>query len=215
MAVPSNIYADNLAIWEASRAVPNEAKKAIPAGRLKGMTDINPMWRIKKLTELFGPAGIGWYYEIERTWLDQGEDQAVTCNVLIKLYTVDQTTGKVSFPIQGLGGAMFVSKEKNGYYTDDEAYKKALTDAISVACKALGIGADVYWDKDPTKYQQRAPQPIICEDCGTPITEITGKSGKPISADALAKISKKDYGVQLCAACMEKRKAVKENENNA
>ena len=28
----------------------------------------------------------------------------------------------------------------------------ALTDAISVACKALGMGADVYWEKDTTKY---------------------------------------------------------------
>lgn len=30
----------------------------------------------------------------------------------------------------------------------------ALTDALSVACKALGIAADVYWDKDKTKYDK-------------------------------------------------------------
>jgi hypothetical protein len=30
----------------------------------------------------------------------------------------------------------------------------ALTDAISVACKALGMGADVYFEKDRTKYEQ-------------------------------------------------------------
>ena len=28
----------------------------------------------------------------------------------------------------------------------------ALTDAISVACKLIGIGANVYWEKDATKY---------------------------------------------------------------
>ena len=28
----------------------------------------------------------------------------------------------------------------------------AYTDAISVACKALGIGADVYWQNDATNY---------------------------------------------------------------
>ena len=33
----------------------------------------------------------------------------------------------------------------------------ALTDAISVACKMLGMGADVYWYKDRTKYT--APEP--------------------------------------------------------
>ena len=43
---------------------PPEAQKRIAAGRLKGMTDINPMWRIKRLTEVFGPCGIGWWYEI-------------------------------------------------------------------------------------------------------------------------------------------------------
>ena len=49
-------------------------------------------------------------------------------------------------------GSRLVSKENSGLYTDDECYKKAYTDAISVACKSLGIGADVYWEKDSTKY---------------------------------------------------------------
>lgn len=48
---------DKLEIYNRCREVPKEAQKAIAAGRLKGKTDINPMWRIKKLTELFGPAG--------------------------------------------------------------------------------------------------------------------------------------------------------------
>ena len=51
---------DNMRIYNAVRAVPEEAKRAITAGRLKGKTDINPMWRIKALTELFGPCGDGW-----------------------------------------------------------------------------------------------------------------------------------------------------------
>lgn len=50
---------DNMRIYDAVRAVPEEAKRAITAGRLKGKTDINPMWRIKALTELFGPCGDG------------------------------------------------------------------------------------------------------------------------------------------------------------
>lgn len=50
---------------------------------------------------------------------------------------------------------MFASKEKSGIYVSDECYKMATTDAISVACKQLGIGADVYWDSDRTKYNKR------------------------------------------------------------
>ena len=54
------VQQDNLSIYERVRSVPTEAKKAIEAGRLKGKSDINPMWRIKKLTEDFGPVGFGW-----------------------------------------------------------------------------------------------------------------------------------------------------------
>ena len=55
---------DNLALYNALRVVPQTAQKEIQAGKLKGFTDINPMWRIKKLTELFGPCGFGWWYRI-------------------------------------------------------------------------------------------------------------------------------------------------------
>lgn len=41
----------NMDLYDAFRAVPQEAKKAIGGGRLKGKTDINPMWRLKALTE--------------------------------------------------------------------------------------------------------------------------------------------------------------------
>ena len=42
---------ENLGIYERVRQVPEAAKRSIQAGRLKGKTDINPMWRIKALTE--------------------------------------------------------------------------------------------------------------------------------------------------------------------
>ena len=50
----------NMRIYDAVRSVPPEAIKPITAGRLKGKSDINPMWRIKVLTEQFGPCGEGW-----------------------------------------------------------------------------------------------------------------------------------------------------------
>ena len=140
---------ENLYIYEKTRSVPADAKKPILAGRLKGMTDINPVWRIKVLTETFGPCGIGWKTQIVRTWLDSGADGEVTANVEILLFV--KADGAWSEGIPGIGGSKFISKEKNGPYTDDECYKKAYTDAISVACKALGVGADVYWNES-TKY---------------------------------------------------------------
>ena len=146
----------NLELYNKVRSVPSEAQKEIQAGRLKGKTDINPMWRIKVLTEQFGVCGFGWKTEIVREWLEQGAGGEVTANVEIRLYAkLDGYDGAWSDPIPGIGGSALVAKEKNGLFTDDDCYKKAYTDAISVACKALGIGADVYYAKDSTKYDTR------------------------------------------------------------
>ena len=143
---------DNLELYNKVREVPDTAQKPIQAGRLKGMTDINPMWRIKMLTEQFGPCGIGWYYEIVDKHLDTITDsKEIVATVEIKLYVKD-SDGEWSKPISGIGGSKIASMERNGLYTDDEAYKKASTDALSVACKNLGIGADVYWASDNDKY---------------------------------------------------------------
>lgn len=145
---------DNMKIYDSVRSVPDNAKRPINGGRLRGMTDINPMWRIKTLTEHFGVCGIGWYYSIVDKWIEScmAKDE-ITANVMIELYV--KVDGEWSKPIVGVGGSMLVASEKNGLYVDDECYKKALTDAISVACKALGVGADVYWSSDNTKYNDK------------------------------------------------------------
>ena len=141
----------NMRIYDAVRSVPPEAIKPITAGRLKGKSDINPMWRIKVLTEQFGPCGEGWYTEGVRYWTivqEKSLEMAVFCE--LQLHTKGENGW--SAPIYGIGGNTGIAAEKNGLYLDDEAYKKAYTDALSVACKALGIGADVYWQSDRTKY---------------------------------------------------------------
>lgn len=147
----------NLCLYERIRQVPEEAVKTIAAGRLKGMSDINPMWRIKRLTEEFGICGFGWKYEIIRMWNENGGNGVISSFVHINLFV--KMDGEWSEAIQGIGGSSFVTNEKNGLYTSDECYKMALTDAISVACKALGMGADVYWEKNSTKYNQPKGQP--------------------------------------------------------
>lgn len=140
---------NNLDIYNKVREVPEEAQKPINGGRLKGMTDINPMWRIKKLTEVFGMCGFGWYIEEKSKWIETVGNE--TCAFVdIALYV--KQDGEWSKPIHGTGGSKLSTVEKSGVYVDDECYKKALTDAISVACKSLGFGADIYWNKDRTKY---------------------------------------------------------------
>ena len=190
----------NLSIYERVRCVPNEAKKEIEAGRLKGKHDINPMWRIKALTEVFGPAGFGWYTEIVRTWTEASESGEMAVFVDINLYV--KKDGEWSKPIFGNGGNKLIANEKkyeNGQqvyvpFLDDDAYKKAYTDAISVAAKALGIGADVYFEKDITKYdsQPQAVQQQAQPAAAPVLPKLTSRSAQWKSAVAFTASLKDD-----------------------
>lgn len=160
---------ENLDLYNKVREVPKEAQKSFNNGRFSG-TDINPMWRIKKLTEEFGVCGFGWYYEITDKWLEKGQDDIVAAFVNINLFI--KIGEEWSKPIQGTGGNTFVSKNKNGYQVSDECYKMALTDAISVAAKALGVGADIYFSNDRTKYDtQKETDTLKQEVKPTPKTD--------------------------------------------
>lgn len=149
---------DKMEIWQALEKTADEAKKPIEAGRLKGFTDINPMWRFKKLTEVFGPVGIGWKFVITDKQIIPGADGVVSAFVDVLLFY--KKDGEWSDGIPGTGGSAFVAKEKNGLYTSDECFKMALSDAIGTACKALGMSADIYFSKDRSKYttEDDAPQ---------------------------------------------------------
>jgi hypothetical protein len=46
--------------------------------------------------------------------------------------------------VEHFGQTTFVGKNKNGYFTDEEAPKKSLTDAIGKALSMLGFSADIY-----------------------------------------------------------------------
>lgn len=214
----------NLEIYEKYRAVPQEAQKEIKGGRLKGMTDINPMWRIKCLTEAFGPCGIGWLISTKDRWTETTPGGEVVANVEIALRI--KCGSEWSGEITGVGGSMLVSNEKNGLYVNDEAFKMAYTDAISVACKMLGFGADVYWQKDRTKYAAQEPDTIegmdaqewlaarrvtpvetdlsnaVCESCGRVIQPYPGADGKMVSVKKHIGASRDKYGKALCIDCI-------------
>ena len=208
---------DNLIFYNQARSVPDNAQRSIQAGRLKGKTDINPMWRIKKLTEMFGPCGIGWKYVIKREWTEPGANGEIAAFIDIDLCY--KYNGEWSEPIPGTGGSAFVASETKRLYTSDECYKMALTDAISVACKALGIGADVYWQADTSKYGAQPQQPAQqarftppdikyrCEECGAELSVYAGADGKPVGLRKHAEGSKAKFGKVLCLECIAKRQA--------
>lgn len=142
----------NLSIFNKVRKVPDNALKQINAGRLKGMSDVNPVWRILAMTDTFGICGVGWKYEITKQWTETyGNEIKGFCNINMFI----KVDGEWSDAIPGTGGASFVAMERNGAYVSDEVYKMALTDALSVAMKSIGVAADIYFSKGAdlgTKY---------------------------------------------------------------
>lgn len=150
---------DNMELFKQFENTADEAKKTIEAGRLKGFTDINPMWRFKRLTEVFGPVGIGWKFVITDKQITPGADGVVSAFVDILLFY--KYGGEWSEGIPGTGGSSFVAKESKGLYTSDECFKMALSDAIGTACKALGMSADIYFSKDRSKYTSAEDAPDI------------------------------------------------------
>lgn len=168
---------ENMEIYEKIRKVPENAQKKITGGRLNGMTDIKPMWRIEKLTELFGICGVGWKTVTTNKEIIEGANGEKIAVVDILLFI--KVDGEWSEGIEGTGGSSFVTNESKGLYTSDECYKMAYTDAISVACKSLGMGADIYWGD--SKYQKNNVEEIKTkEDAGNYVIKFGKYAGSTI-----------------------------------
>lgn len=95
------------------------------------------------MTEVFGICGIGWKYKVtNRHFTEKDSFGQVAVFIDIDLFIKIGDTWSDAIP--GCGGSTFIANEKNGLYMSDEAVKMATTDALSVAMKMLGVGADVY-----------------------------------------------------------------------
>lgn len=189
----------NMSVYNKLRQVPATALKTIGAGRLKGMSDVNPMWRIKILTDVFGVCGFGWKYEVTKQWTETfGNEIKGFCN--INLYV--KIGGEWSEPIFGTGGSSFVTMERNGAYVNDEVFKMALTDALSVAMKSLGVAADVYFSKDAdlgTKYainEQAEKGQLPVQQTDTNLEAVIANIKVASAIDELSRIWNECYAYQ-------------------
>lgn len=171
----------NLENWARLEKPPATALKTISGGRLRGMTDVNPQWRYKAMTEVFGPCGQGWRYTIDRLWIENGVGDERVAFAQISLYAGCDI-------IPGIGGSMLIAKETGGLRTNDEAFKMAVTDALSVAMKMLGVASSIYEGRwDGTKYKDDADDKPKLPSA--PITPTTGAK-ESITQEQAAKVDK-------------------------
>lgn len=151
----------NMELWNKLKTVPADHLKDYKrTGGFAG-TGIRPQWRLQIMTEVFGPIGKGWGYEVRRIWREawaaktpeypEGTCQCVYAEVDAWYMLGDEKC----FTGSQIGGTI-VDR------TPDEAYKMSITDALGKCLTAIGVAADVYLDAeaDPAdKYHHYRQQP--------------------------------------------------------
>ena len=135
-------------IWESLCKTNPDFTKEAPSSYGKKITTIDPMYQIQCMTEVFGPVGQGWKYTVEYKY----QDGLVFAEVCIH-YCVHNNW----FQYGPVCSVQNLSKKNGGL--DDEAPKKAMTDAMTKAFSHLGMNADVFLGKfDDSKYVKQMKQ---------------------------------------------------------
>lgn len=118
-----------------------------------GGTTINSTYIVMKLTELFGPCGKGWGYDVVKDEVIQGgpiiisgdtRGHWLTHRIMLTLWWKEEGSEGRHVVGPHSGQTDYVGHNKNGIFTDEEAFKKSITDALGKCAALLGIGADIY-----------------------------------------------------------------------
>ncbi|MGY8830062.1 hypothetical protein [Pseudomonas sp. OTU750018] len=139
-----------MAVWNQVSTTPVQYTETVHFDG-RDITQIDGMYVVMRATELFGPIGKGWGFDIIEDRFDKGaplldkngEVMAweLMHTLLLKLWYVH--AGKRCYSTQ-YGHTPFVRKGQYGPYTDFDACKKSLTDAIKKCLSLAGFCADVY-----------------------------------------------------------------------
>lgn len=158
-AVPSKAGIPNaMEIWNAlGKTDPKHTKGFKRAGGFSG-TALKPIWVEQRLTEVFGPCGTGWGMARPEFQVVSGHNHEVLVYCTLSAWYWRDDEKRTVF---GVGGDKVVTHIKaNEKYNraerwdnDDEAFKKAFTDALLNAFKHVGVGADIHMGLfDDSKY---------------------------------------------------------------
>lgn len=201
---------NNLQLWDQVRTPdPDYTKSFSRGGGFKG-TATNVVYMVREATRLWGPIGGKWGVDIkDERYVDGApilHDGKEIAKEVIHVIRIELRHPDGVVP--GIGQTQFVGKNKNGVFTDEEAPKKSLTDALSKAMSWLGFAADIHlglWDDNKyvndvrRQFEEGArgqpdpkPEPVATLD-PTQQAEIAklAKAAKVSGADVLAWVSKR------------------------
>lgn len=131
----------NMDLWNKLCTTPPEVTSPYTSVNGVELTAVDPIYRAKKMTETFGPAGIGWGWDVAREWdMECGGYRYVYAKV--QVWYCDQE-----------GVMRYVGPQIGGSPCSDpaEAFKSAITDGIGKCLSMLGLAADVYSGGHATK----------------------------------------------------------------
>ncbi|KLF68600.1 hypothetical protein [Klebsiella aerogenes] len=167
---------ENMAIWRSVMRTDPRFTKQMTGTGFEG-TSINAEYMIMRATEIFGPIGSRWGYEIQEDRMIPGapfsepvykDDKFVGTRMLrdgdgTLLYEQNHSirirlwyqNGDEEGSVIAYGATPYMFKTKHGIKCDGEAQKKSLTDALKKALSLLGFSADVWLGLyDTPEYQK-------------------------------------------------------------
>ena len=137
---------NHLDLWNRFADIDPAFAKPITGKDYRG-TSPNPHYVIQCLTDMFGPVGVGFGWEVEQDeFTPIGEEVLHWCR--IRFWHTDRSNGFSAY-----GQTKALMKTKNGLRLDEDAPKKSLTDAITKAASQIGIAANIFLGRwDDSKY---------------------------------------------------------------
>jgi len=141
---------ENLALWKMVEVTPTAHVKEITGKSYKGNSP-KPHYLIHKATETFGPCGIGWGFTIEDERIEEGAGGEKLHIARVKVWY--EWNGKRG-TVEHIGGTQFSGVRSTGKaFTDEDAPKKSVTDALVKALSLIGFAGDIFMGRyDDSKY---------------------------------------------------------------
>lgn len=141
---------EHLSLWKAVEKTPPDQTKAITGKSYQG-TSPKPHYLVHKATETFGPCGIGWGFTIEDERIEDGAGGERMSIARVKVwFKWNGERGEV----EHIGGTQFSGTRSSGKpFTDEDAPKKSVTDALVKALSMIGFAGDIFMGRyDDSKY---------------------------------------------------------------
>lgn len=158
---------DNLKLWNSVEKTPFDQTKTITGKSYQGNSP-KPHYLVHKATETFGPCGIGWGFTIEDERIEEGAGGERMHIARVKVW---YKWGGERGEVEHIGGTQFSGTRSSGKpFTDEDAPKKSVTDALIKALSMIGFAGDIFMGRyDDSKYvselreearQEAPPKPV-------------------------------------------------------